>query len=69
MRKKRLFEYVVLWHPNEAQTKEGKQTEIIVSKQEVLAVDDKTAAISANRQIPEEYIDSLDQVEVIVRPF
>lgn len=69
MKKSKLFEYVVLWHPTEKESKDGKKSSIIVPKKEVLVADDKTAFILANREIPETYLDQLDQVEVIVRPF
>ena len=72
----KLFEYVVLYHPKARKAKgdeDGERTtdpsEIIVDLKRVIAKDDKTVAIVAAREIPEKFIDRLEQVEIIVRPF
>ena len=67
MKKQKLVEYVILWHPQKTETKE--KSKIIVPRTELLVNEEKDAFILANRAIPEEYIDQLDQVEVILRPF
>lgn len=64
--KLKLFEYVVLLHP--VKEDEGK-TVILKDKASILAKDEKQVGIMAAREIPKEHLDSLDQVEVIVRPF
>lgn len=66
MKKQRLMEYVILWHPKK---EEDGKSKIIVPKKEILVNDEKQAFIFANRAIPDEYLEQLDQVEVIVRPF
>lgn len=66
-----LMEYVVLWHPTDKQAEDDAKvtSKIIVDKKEVLVGSEQQAFILANRAIPEEYLNQLDQVEVIVRPF
>lgn len=67
--KQSLFQYVLLWHPTTDESKEGKKSKILKDLTMVLAQDQKTAAILAARSIPDEYVEALDQVEVIIRPF
>lgn len=73
MPKGKLFEYAILFHPH--QTREQKdsgilpKSEIVLQPKTVIAVDDKQVAIIASRDIPEGFLDKLDQVEIIVRPF
>lgn len=69
IRKPQLFEYAVVWHPTEQQTKDGQKSKVIVEPKVVLAMDNNGAAIIAARAIGSEYIDQLDQVEVAIRPF
>ena len=70
MKKSKLFQYAILWHPTEQQAKEeSKKSELLVELTTVLAADDKEVAILAARQIKDEYLKQLDQVEVVVRPF
>lgn len=73
MAKGKLFTYAVLFHPRPLRDAGGNDTtppsQILIKPTEVLAQDDKTVAMIATRQIPEEYADKLDLVEVIVRPF
>lgn len=68
--KLKLFEYVMLLHP--LTNKEGKadnKTTILKDVTRVLAADEKQVGILAARNIPEDQIENLDRVEVIVRPF
>jgi hypothetical protein len=69
MSKLKVFEYMVLLHPNTEQVKEGKKTEIIVELQRVLAADERMAGMQAIRAIPEKHAPNLDQIEVAVRAF
>lgn len=66
MAKKKLFEYVVLYH--EKKDKEI-ETKIVVDKKTVLARDEATAAMMVAREIPNDLIENLSDCEVIVRPF
>jgi hypothetical protein len=68
--KLRPFEYLMLLHP--ATDKDGKEvgrTEILKQPKFLLAKDEKQVGTMAAREIPEEHIDNLDRVEIIVRPF
>ena len=70
--KGKLFEYAVLFHPEPRKVGEEWVTdpsELIVEPTRVVARDDKAVAITASRAIPEKFLDKLDKVEVIVRPF
>jgi hypothetical protein len=69
MAKKKLYEYAVIWHPNEAQEKEGKSSKVLVDPSTVLEVDVKVVGLKAAMAIPDEYKDQLDQIEIAVRPF
>lgn len=68
--KAKLFQYAVLWHPTEKQFKEeGKKSTVIVEPKTILATDQASANMSAAMQIPTEYKDQLDQIEIALRPF
>ena len=73
----KLFEYAILYHP--VQTKDDKDKGVkppsVVLRVNgddvvrVVAEDEKEVAIRAARNIPDEYLDRLQQIEVAVRPF
>jgi hypothetical protein len=65
--KLKLFEYCILFHPNEKD--EGVKTEKIKGIDTVLAKDEKQAAILVSREIPSNYLDQLERVDIIIRPF
>ena len=69
----KLFEYAVLYHPKVVRDALGNETQgpdtVVSSPIFTLAKDDKEVAIRAARAIPEQYLDKLDQVEIVVRPF
>lgn len=67
--KLKLFEFAVLFHPTDKEFKDGGKTLIIVNKQTMLGKDDKQVGMKAVMEIPAEYKEKLDQVEIIVRPF
>ncbi len=76
--KQRLFQYAVLWHPKEQKaghvevgtiTGSSEKSKIVTDLTTILAQDERTVGIIAARGIPEEYLSTLDQIEVIVRPF
>jgi hypothetical protein len=69
MTQSRLFQYAAILHPTEKQAENGARSELIVEVQTVLASDEDTALLIAARQIDEEYLDALDRVELVVRPF
>ena len=69
----KLFEFAVLFHPRVVRDALGNETQgpdkIISDPVFTLAKDDKEVAMRAARAIPEDYLDKLDQVEIVVRPF
>lgn len=68
--KAKLFEYAVLWHPTEKQIKDdGKKTILLAGPKTILAKDDKAAGMSAVMEIPQDYKEQLDQIEIAIRPF
>ena len=69
----KLFEFAVLYHPKVVRDALGNETQgpdkIISEPVFTLAKDDKEVAMRAARTIPEDYLDKLDQVEIVIRPF
>jgi hypothetical protein len=68
----KLFQYAIFFNPKKdfkgpkPQIIKGKSGESIVS---VLAEDIEKAKLLAARDIPEEWVESIDQLEIAVRPF
>jgi len=70
MARGKLFEYAVLYHPRKKEKDaDEKRSVLITSPTTLLASDEKEVAILAARNIPEQYIDKLEDVEIVVRPF
>ena len=65
----RLFQYAIIWNPSEAEATEGKKSKLICQPTNLLAVDQNSAQIAAAMNIPAEFKDQLDQVEIAIRPF
>ena len=64
-----LFEYAVVWHPNELQEKEGKKSILIEGPKSMLAREEKAVFMTAVSLLSKEYKDQLDQIDVTARPF
>ena len=74
MAKGRLFEYAILWHPKEKKDAAGnpmesKKSQILKAPTMEIATKEEDVAVLAARAIPEEYMDRLDEIEIVVRPF
>lgn len=73
MPRQKLFEYAVLYHPRSTkkQDEDGTvpETQILVAPKTILGYDDKTVGMRAVREVPDEYAEKLDRVEIIIRPF
>lgn len=70
MQKSKLFQYAILWHPTEKQIKEeGLKSKLIVDLKTILASDQSSANMAAAMDVPNEYRETLDQVEIAIRPF
>ena len=72
--KSKLYEYAIIHHPRPKKTKEGEDSSpvrsvLVKNPTTTLATDDKEVAILAARQIPEDLLNELDRVEIVVRPF
>ena len=68
--KGRLYEYAVLYHPEpEEDGVKRLKSELIVGVKQALVRSQQEAMILAAREIPEKYLDKLDEVEIAVRPF
>ena len=69
----KLYEYAVLYHPKPKKDAEGNEvrekSSLIVAVETVMADSDQEATIVAARKIPESYLDKLEQVEIVIRPF
>lgn len=73
MAQSKLFEFAIVYHERTTKAMEEKgeraQSKVVVDPKRFLARDDKEALLVAARDIPVEYIDRLDQIEVLIRPF
>lgn len=68
--KKKLFQYAILFHPTEKEAKdEGLKSKVIQEPKTILSQDQNSAAMAAAMEIPAEYREKLDQIEVVMRPF
>ena len=74
MTKGKLFEYAVIYHPKPKKAKEGEEEQagkstLLQAVTTVLAGSAEEVGILAARSIPEKYLDKLEQVEIVIRPF
>ena len=60
-----LYEYAVIHNP----TKKDSVAKILVDVTQVLARTEKEVVILAAREIPDDYLDRLEEVDIAVRPF
>ena len=69
----KLYEYAVIYNPlqSKEQSERGEKPKstLIVDVKRVLANSDKEALMLAARDIPADYTDKLDRVEIACRPF
>ncbi len=64
-----LFQYAVFYKPSEKDAKDGKKAEVIKDITSIVAADEKEVMIRAVREIPQERMDQIANIEVAVRPF
>lgn len=75
MAKGKLFEYAVIYHPKETlngekeKTNGHKKSQLVSDVKRVLAESEQEVGILAARQIPDEYLDRLADIELVIRPF
>lgn len=69
--KKKLFQFAVLYH--ETIEKENKKDEVfskvVIDPKTILAQDEKVALLQIAKQIPDNYQEKLQDVEILLRPF
>lgn len=75
-RMKRLFQYAVLLHEYETPTGTEtskvpvyKDSKVIIEPKMALAKSEKELVFKITREIPEEFAQNPDNVEIIIRPF
>ena len=69
MTEAKLFQYAIIWNPSTKEAKDGKKAEMIKEVSTILAGDEQKAFMLAARLIPEDKLDQLDQIQVVVRAF
>jgi hypothetical protein len=66
----KIFEYAVIYHPRKKEKdEEQKKSKIIVDVTRVISATEQEVGILAAREIPTDYLDKLDEVEIAIRPF
>lgn len=58
-----------MWNPTVDQAKDGKKAKVIQEIKSVMAKDQAQVTLLAAREIPKEYLEDLDQIQIAVRPF
>jgi hypothetical protein len=64
-----LFEFAILLHPKkeDKDNKTDEKTVLVVPPTPYLAKDSNAVALYAAKQIPQEYDDQLDNIEIVVK--
>lgn len=65
----KLWQFAILWHPTDKERENDAKDKLVVGVTTVLAKDQQMAAILAAREIPQEWLGQIDQLEIAVRPF
>jgi hypothetical protein len=72
MARGRLFTYAVLYHPKVVKDAAGNEIQekssILAGPTSAVTTTDAEAQIIASRSIPDNFLDKLEQVEIVVRP-
>lgn len=71
MKKQRLFTFAVLCHEtiDKGQGKEEVKTTMVIEPKTILATDDKVVLLQVAKQIPKDYEDKLQDLEILIKPF
>ena len=73
MAKGKLFEYAALYHPkqtkDQAERGESPKSVLVTPPTTIMAGSEQEVGIVAARALPAEYVDKLEDVEIVVRPF
>ncbi len=65
----RLYEYIAIMREYEDEDGKIVPAKILIPPTPVLATDPSHAVILAGREVPQEYIDRFDDLDIRVRPF
>lgn len=65
----KLFEYAIIYKPTSKEAEKGVEAKLVVAPKTLLADTQQNALLLAAREIPKEYLNKLNQVEVAIRPF
>ena len=65
----KVFEVLLLLHPTEEERRKGEHARLLDDVQRYVARDQQTVLLLAARRIPTEYMDKLDRLQLLIRPF
>lgn len=65
----RLFQFAIVVTPKKKEGKDIEKPFILVDVKSVLAPDEVTARMIAAREIPDDWVDRIDEVGILTRPF
>lgn len=69
----KLYEYAIIYNPLQTQAQrnngEAAKSVLVAGIKHLLANSEKEAQMLVAREIPSEYTDKLDRVEIALRPF
>lgn len=69
MKKPKLFQYAVVWHPTTKEEKDGRVSEVLVQPTTVVFPDKETALEKLSEEVKGKYEDSFEQAEIVITPF
>lgn len=69
LEKQVLYEYVAIWHPTVDEAKEGKKSIMVLPMTQFLAKEEKAVFMHVVKQLPAEWNDKLDQIDIVIRSF
>jgi len=64
-----MYQYALVWNPTPEQEKDGKKAKIIHEPKYILAKDHNAVFVQVARLIPDEYVEQMDQVEILIKNF
>lgn len=69
--KKKLFQFAVIYHEviERDNKKDDVASKMVIEPKTILATDEKVALLQIAKQIPDEYQEKLQDVEILLRPF
>jgi hypothetical protein len=67
--KSKLYQYAIVWYPTSKQEAEGMSPMILVEPKYILSRDRESALVAAAMDIPREYREELDQVDILIGVF